>query len=149
MKEFVDRTSLRHAAAVTDLGHEAIRKFVEGSTEKPHPRSIRAFTGLYWRERGLVFVAEAGGSEAPVFWASELRAVFPGGKAQALADVRKVFELAGRFPDELPDTAPGAERWLVRLVDAEYRNEMPYRRPRRRGGRGRPGPKDGGGEEKG
>jgi hypothetical protein len=149
MKELVDRTSLRHAAALTDLGHEAIRKFVEGNTEHPHPRSIKAFTLLYWRERGLVFVSEAGGPEAPVFWASELRGVFPGGRAQALADVRKVFELAERFPEELPGTAGEIRGWMLRVIDAEYRNEMPYRRPRRQGARGRAGPKGGAGKPKG
>lgn len=138
MKEFVDRSSLRHAEAVTGVGHEAIRKFVEGETENPHPRSIKAFTRLYWRERGLVFVAESGGTDAPVFWASELRAIFPGGKPQALAEVRRLFGLAERFPAEAPDTAAAMERWWTRLVEAEYRDELPYRKPRRSGGRGKP-----------
>jgi hypothetical protein len=138
MKDFVEGTSLRHAEAVTGVGHEAIRKFVDGETERPHSRSIRTFTRLYWRERGLIFVAESGGTEAPVFWASELRAIFPGGKAQAIAEVRRLFELAERFPDEIPGTAPAMQLWLSRLIEAEYRNELPYRRPRRQGGRGRP-----------
>ncbi len=132
----MDRTSLRDAEAATGVGHEAIRKFVEGETVNPHPRSIKAFTSLYWRERGLVFVAEAGGTEAPVFWASELRAIYPGGKRQADADVRAIFALAERHPEELPGTAGAMKRWWMRLLDAEYRNEMPYRKPRR--GRGPP-----------
>lgn len=138
MKEYVQRTSLRHAEAATGVGHEAIRKFVEGETERPHGRSIRAFTTLYWWERGLVFVSESGGAEAPVFWASELRAIFPGGKAQAIADTDRLFELAERFPDEVPGTSPGMKLWLSRLIEAEYRNELPYRKPRRQGGRARP-----------
>jgi hypothetical protein len=144
MKDFVAETSLRHAEAVTGVGHEAIRKFVDGETERPHPRSIRAFTRHYWKERGLVFVAESGGTEAPVFWASELRAIFPGGKPQATADVRRLFELAERFPEELPGTTAAMLRWWSRLIEAEYRNELPYRKPRKQGGRGRP---DGGGKQ--
>ncbi|HEX7240022.1 MAG TPA: hypothetical protein VF263_07135 [Longimicrobiaceae bacterium] len=136
MKEFVDRTSLRHAKAVTHIGYEAIRQFVEGETEQPHARTLRAFTVLYWRERGLVFVAEAGGSEPPVFWSSELRAIFPGGKEQALADARKLWELAGRHPDEIPATSPAFRKWVLRLIEAEYRDELPYRKPGRRGGGG-------------
>ncbi|MEW5928361.1 MAG: hypothetical protein AB1941_12915 [Gemmatimonadota bacterium] len=142
MKEYVQRTSLRHAEAATGVGHEAIRKFVEGETERPHGRSIRAFATQYWRERGLVFFAEPGGTEGPVFLASELRAIFPGGKAQALADVRRLFELAERFPDEVPGTSPAMQLWWSRLIEAEYRNELPYRKPRRQGGRARP--RDGG-----
>lgn len=139
MKEFVQGTSLRYAEAVTGVGHEAIRKFVDGETERPHGRSIRAFTTLYWKERGLIFVAETGGTEAPVFWASELRAIFPGGKPQATADVRRLFELAERFPEEVPGTLAAMQRWWSRLIEAEYRNELAYRKPRRQGGRGTPG----------
>ncbi|HEX2091368.1 MAG TPA: hypothetical protein VHG28_03160 [Longimicrobiaceae bacterium] len=143
MKEFVERHTLRDAETITGVTHEAIRKFIEGETERPHPRSLRAFTVLYWRERGLVFLAEAGGSEPPVFWASELRALFPGGREQAVADVRKVFELAERFPDEIPGTAAAMSRWWMRLIEAEYRNELPYPRPHRRGPGGERG--EGGG----
>lgn len=134
MVAYVDRTSLRDAELATGVAYEAVRKFVKGDTEHPNPRSLRAFTRLFWRERGLVFVAE-GGEETPVLWATELRAIFPEGREQALADAARIFELAGLHPDDLPATAPAVQRWLMRLIEAEYRNELPYRKPRRRGGK--------------
>lgn len=136
MADYVDRNSLRDAEQVTGVAYEAIRKFVKRETEHPNPRSLKRFTRLFWRERGLVFVAE-GGEEAPVLWASELRAIFPEGREQALADAARIFGLAARHRDELPASAPAVERWLVRLIEAEYRNELPYRKPRRQGGRGK------------
>ncbi len=136
MADYVERNSLRDAELATGVAYEAVRKFVKRETEHPNPRSVRGFTRLFWRERGLVFVAESG-EEAPVLWASELRAIFPKGREQALADVGTLFELAGRHPDELPASSPDVKRWLTRLIEAEYRNELPYRKPRRRGGRGK------------
>lgn len=135
LNEWLERHTLRDAEEVTGVGHETIRKFAEGDTGNPHPRSRAAYSRLYWREKGLVFVAEETGTEGPLLWATALRTLFPGGKEQAVADMEKVFELAGRHPDELPASAAAQKAWLLQLIEAEYRNAMPYHRPGRRGGR--------------
>lgn len=136
LKEYLERHTLREAEEATGIGHETIRKFVEGETETPHPRSRAAYARLYWREKGLVFVAEETGVEGPLLWATALRTIFRGGKEQARADVEKLFELAGRHPGELPPSAAAMRRWLLELIEAEYRDAMPYRKP---GGRKRKG----------
>lgn len=135
IREFVHRYSLRHAEYATGIGHETIRKFIEGETKVPYPRSRAAYTRLFWRERGLAHLAE---DEVPILWATDLRAIFEGATLEeAKAEVRSIFA-AARERGTLPPSAAKLESWILRLLEAEYGDGLPYRKPRRRPGPGGP-----------
>lgn len=113
LRDFVDSSNLREAEATTGVGHEAIRKFCDGTTRTPHRRSLRAFTTLYWRMRGAVAEAPAD----PDAW--ELRSVLPAGLDAGLAALERII---ARDPatGERSEEAARVYEWAVRRLDFEY-----------------------------
>jgi hypothetical protein len=120
MRELVLESSLRPAAKRVGLGHEALRKFIIGETDRPHERSRRAMGQLYL-ERKRLSVAE--GEAAPS--AGQLKLLLPRGLEKASAEISAVFEVF-RGMSRPPALAADLERWLLRRLQAEYAREVPY-----------------------
>lgn len=97
------------------MGHEAIRKFCDGTTRTPHRRSLRAFTALYHGVRGETAVAEAPAD--PNAW--ELRSVLPAGLEAGLAALERIIARdagTGKRSEE----AARVHDWAVRRLTFEY-----------------------------
>jgi hypothetical protein len=126
MHELVLDTSLREAAGLVGLGHEALRKFVNGTTERPHQRSLRAMGQLY-HERKANRVAES--RSAPT--AGHLKLLFSRGLEESTAEVHELFDAwrEGRPP---PALAASVERWLVLRLGEEYAAEGSWAPPARK-----------------
>ena len=114
MEQLVLATSLRDVAALVGLGHEALRKFVNGTTERPHQRSLRAMGQLY-NERQALQARE----RATTPTAGQLKLLLPRGLEEASTTVREVFDAirgtrkAGAYADDM-------ERFLLRRLEEEY-----------------------------
>jgi hypothetical protein len=117
MQEVVLDTSLREAAGLVGLGHEALRKFVNGTTERPHQRSLRSMGQLYNRRR-------AGLAEAPsaTATAGQLKLLFARELNEAIAQVRDLFP-ALREGREPPINLAELEKWMVRKLREEHAEE--------------------------
>lgn len=129
MAELVLDTSLREAAPLVGLGHEALRKFVNGTTEKPHQRTLRAMARLLLERRARGGVAEAR-TEVPS--APHLKLLFAPGLESSVDEVRAFFDdwREGRAPPPLADKLEG---WLIGKLREEYATEprAPLRKRRR------------------
>ena len=126
MGQLVLDTSLRDVAALVGLGHEALRKFINGTTERPHQRSLRAMGQLY-NERQALQAKER--TTAPT--AGQLKLLLPRGLQDASAAVQEVFDAirgsrkAGAYADDM-------ERFLLRRLEEEYFEEPNWGPPRKR-----------------
>ena len=126
MEELVLDTSLREAAALVGLGHEALRKFINRTTDKPHKRSQRSMANLYL-ERSRLRVAEV--RTTPT--AGHLKLILPRGLEPAGEAVKGMFDAwrEGRKP---PPLAAEIEKWLLAKVREEYAAESNWvPRPKR------------------
>lgn len=134
MAEMVLEHGLRRVGEMIGRGHEQVRKFTRGMIAVPQDRTRKAMAELFLRHN----VQSSRVAEAPVVRLSspELRSILPEGMEAATSTVRKIFELARRHPDELPEHAAVLERHLVKQLKEEYRQPGAYTRPRRRGGTG-------------
>lgn len=128
MHQLVLDTSLRQAAARVGLGHEALRKFISGQTERPHERSRRAMGELYLDSQRSR-VAEQGAIPT----AGQLKLLLPRGLEHAEAEIRAVFQALeqGQKP---PAATAELERWLLRRLREEYAAEPRWGTRRRRKG---------------
>lgn len=97
------------------MGHEAIRKFCDGTTRTPHNRSLRAFTTLYQSVRGEGTVAEAPAD--PGAW--ELRSVLPGGLEAALAALERIIPVDPQT-GERTEEATRVHEWAVWRLNFEH-----------------------------
>lgn len=126
MGQLVLDTSLRDVAALVGLGHEALRKFVNGTTERPHQRSLRAM-GLLYNERQTLQARE----RATVPTAGQLKLLLPRGLQDASTAVREVFDAirgtrkAGAYADDM-------ESFLLRRLEEEYAVENDWSATRKR-----------------
>lgn len=130
MQEVVLDTSLREAAALVGLGHEAMRKFVNGTTERPHQRTLRAMGNLYVERRARGGVAEV---RTPTPSAPHLKLLFAPGLESSIGEVQALFD-AWRDGNAPPALAAELERWLVSKLREEYAAEptAPIRKRSRR-----------------
>lgn len=126
MHQLVLDTSLREVAARVSLGHEALRKFVNGITERPHQRSLRSMGGLF-HERQALRAREQG----TVPTAGQLKLLLPRGEEEAAAQIRAVFETI-RGTRKAPALADDLEKWLLRRLREEYAVEPHWGPPRKR-----------------
>ena len=126
MAELAHATNLRDAGALVGLGHEALRKFVLGRTQRPHDRSVKAMAQLYL-ERQKVVAAE----RESVPTAGQLKLVLPRGLDAALEAVEQAFAPL-RGTRAYSGTAEALEQWLVRRLREEYSVEPGWgSRPKR------------------
>lgn len=126
MGQLVLDTSLREVAARVGLGHEAMRKFVNGTTERPHQRSLRAMGQLY-HERQALQARE----RATVPTAGQLKLLLPRGEEEAATAVRTVFD-AIRGTRKASQVADDLEQWVLRRLREEYAAESNWGPPRKR-----------------
>ncbi|HYR09656.1 MAG TPA: hypothetical protein VEQ60_17915 [Longimicrobium sp.] len=125
MDQLVLDTSLRDVAALVGLGHEALRKFINGTTERPHARSLRAMGQLY-NER------QAQAKErAAVPTAGQLRLLLPRGLEDASAAVREAFD-AIRGTRKGGAYADNMERFLLLRLEEEYAVDTSWAPTRKR-----------------
>jgi hypothetical protein len=118
-------TSLREAAALVGLWHEALRKFVNGTTERPHQRSLRAMGHLYLeRRRGGV------GEVRGVAPAGPLKLLFSRGLDESVAEAKGLFD-GWRDGHAPPPLADELERWVVSKLREEYAAEPDWTRRKR------------------
>lgn len=126
MHQLVLDTSLRDAAGRVGLGHEALRKFVNGITERPHQRSLRAMGALF-NERQAVRARE----RTTIPTAGQLKLLLPRGLDEASAEVRGVFD-GIRGTRKATALAGELEAWLLRRLREEYAAEPSWGPPRKR-----------------
>jgi hypothetical protein len=123
MDQLVLDMSLRDVAALVGLGHEALRKFINGTTESPHKRSLRAMGQLYNEYQAK--------EQATVPTAGQLKLLLPRGLEDASTAVREVFDAirgtrkAGAYADDM-------ERFLLRRLEEEYFEEPNWAPARKR-----------------
>lgn len=124
LRDWVDERNLRDAEKETGIGHEGIRKFIDGSTQRLHNRTRKAYTALMVREQAraaaLAEQLAEGLVEQGDSLPAELRMVLPPGLEAGLAALEKIFELAARHPEELPACADEVRAWNERQVRLEY-----------------------------
>jgi hypothetical protein len=126
MDQLVLATSLRDAAALVGLGHEALRKFINGTTARPHQRSLRAMAQLY-NERQALQAREGTTTPTP----GQLKLLLPRGLQDASAAVAEVFD-AIRGTRKAGAYAENMERYLLRVLEAEYAAEPNWAPTRKR-----------------
>ena len=64
----------------------------------------------------------------------QLKTMLPPDRDRAQEVVDRLFELAARHPDELPDEAARLKEWISKLLNAEFDAEARQPPPRRRKG---------------
>jgi hypothetical protein len=126
MAELTHSMNLRDAGALVGLGHEALRKFIRGTTKRPHDRTVKAMALLYL-ERQKVVAAERDAHPT----AGQLRLVLPRGLEPALETVSGLFDTL-RDARRYNATAEALEQWLERRLREEYSAEPGWgSRPKR------------------
>jgi hypothetical protein len=118
MHALVLDTSLRDAAAQVGLGHEALRKFVNGTTERPHQRSLRSMGQLYGKRAGAGVDETFRATES----AGQLKLLFARELDEAIAQARDLFA-ALREGREPPVNVAELEKWMVRKLREEHDGE--------------------------
>jgi hypothetical protein len=126
MHQLVLDSSLRDAAARVGLGHEALRKFINGITERPHQRSLRSMGALYNEQQAL-----RARERATIPTAGQLKLLLPRGLEAASAEVRGVFD-AIRGTRKAGALAGELEAWLLRRLREEYAVEPSWGPARKR-----------------
>ena len=108
----------RGAQAATGLSKEALRKFVEGESS-PHRSTRQTLGELFLRTHpgGSMWKTSKDGA-----WQLRVQLIelLSAGEEAARAEVAKIFELAGRFPDEVPASAGQVHEWMDLQVQGEY-----------------------------
>lgn len=137
LRDFVAEQARLHTyrpvAAEYGLAAETVRKFAEGITKRPHRRQLELYGTKFLELHPSGYVREKrvdGSSQA----LPQLKMTLPPGRENAQEVLDRLFELAARHPDELPEQAAEVRRWLQKLLDAEYDAEARYdaKRGRRR-----------------
>jgi hypothetical protein len=123
MAEVADATNLRDAGARVGLGHEALRKFIIGETERPHTRTLKAMAELYLEHQKL-----AAAERESIPTAGQLKLVLPRGLEAGIQAVEEVFATR---PSSGP--AKALEQWLVRRLREEYSVEPGWGARKKRG----------------
>ena len=139
LRGFVREQALLHSyrglAERCGMGHETLRKFISGVTAQPHPRQRERYAALFLHlhPAGYVEAERTGGEpeDGRPRVLPQLKRLLPPGRAEAEAVLDRIFALAGRHPDELPEQAEAVRGWMQALLDAEFRAESQYARGRR------------------
>jgi hypothetical protein len=138
LRGFVREQALLHTyrglAERWGMGHETLRKFISGVTVQPHPRQRERYGALFLHLHPAGYVAENGTDHPdddrprPL---PRLKRLLPPDRDEAAEALDRIFALAGRHPDELPEQADAVREWMRTLLDAEFRAEAQYARGRR------------------
>ncbi|HEX6371959.1 MAG TPA: hypothetical protein VF006_23750 [Longimicrobium sp.] len=113
-------------------GHETLRKFVTGRTVHPHPRQRELMGAEFLQVHPSGYVRETtvdGKARA----LGPLKLLLSPDRDEAAEALDRIFALAGRHPDELPEQAAAVHAWMRRVLDAEFDADTRYppgQRPR-------------------
>lgn len=123
----------RALASRWGMGHETVRKFMLGHTEQPHPRQRETYGAAYLElhPAGYVDQTRPGDAARPL---PQLKRMLPPERAQAMEVLDRLFSLARRHPDEVPEQADAVHAWLRSVLAAEFDAETRYPRGRRPAG---------------
>lgn len=121
---------LRPLSELWGVGHETLRKFVTGRTAQPHPRQRELYGAkfLELHPSGYVREERVDGKARAL---QPLKMVLPPDRERAGEVLERIFELAARHRDELPDQADAVHAWMRTLLNAEYEAEARYPRPKK------------------
>lgn len=113
-------------------GHETLRKFVTGLTTQPHPRQRELMGAEFLRVHpgGYVRGDTVDGRPRAL---GPLKMLLPPEREQAEEVLDRIFALAERHPDELPEQAAAVRAWMRRVLEAEFDADVRYpagQRPR-------------------
>ena len=112
------RLTYRGAAGVTGVSKEGLRKLVEGEG-RPNLSTRQALGELFLKlhPSGVMATKQTDGE-----WQlrEQLIELLPAGEKEARAELAKIFELAKRFPDEVPPCADPVHEWMDLQVRGEY-----------------------------
>ena len=129
-RQMADQYTYRGVASRWGLGHETLRKFITGTTGQPHPRQ-REMYGAFFLELhpgGYVEETRTDDRARPL---PQLKRLLPPRREEAAEVLARIFDLAARHPDELPEQADAVRAWLQRLLAAEFDAELRYTAGRR------------------
>jgi hypothetical protein len=110
----------RGASEAIGVSRAGLQKLVEG-----HARPNRSTR----KRLGTLYLACTGseGMKKDIFregtYQPRLIECLPGDEARGRREVRKIFELARRFPDETPGCLPDVEEWLDAQIAGEWDTE--------------------------
>jgi hypothetical protein len=130
VREMAELYHYRGLASRWGMGHETLRKFITGNTVQPHPRQREKY-GAFFLELhpgGYVEETRTDGRARPL---PQLKRLLPPERGEAAEVLDRIFELAGRHPQELPEQADAVRSWLRTLLAAEFDAELRYTRGRR------------------
>ncbi len=118
---------VRRVAVCWNVGYETFRKFVTGTTERPHPRQRELYGARFLEHHPAGYVATApGAGSGPL---RPLKMLLPPDRDAASEVLERIFRLASGQPEAPPQTA-AVGAWMRRLLEAEYDAEpRPLSRP--------------------
>lgn len=130
VREMAALYSYRGVASRWGMGHETVRKFITRTTEQPHPRQREKYAAFFLELHpgGYVEATRTDDRARPL---PQLKRLLPPERGEAARALDRIFELAGRHPDELPEQADAVRGWLQRLLAAEFDAELRYTAGRR------------------
>lgn len=134
--EMCAQHTYRGVAAITGLSKEAIRRFVEGETY-PNNRTRQALGEIYFKLHPSGVMETMKPIDGDWQLRKQLIELLVPGEEAARAELAKIFELAKRFPDEVPPTIDNVHEWMDLQVQGEYwahrwLDSFGFRRKRRR-----------------
>ncbi|HEV3050975.1 MAG TPA: hypothetical protein VGX50_11725 [Longimicrobium sp.] len=130
VREMAELYSYRGLATRLGMGHETVRKFITRRTELPHPRQREAYAAFFLELHPGGYV-EATRTEDRARPLPQLKRLLPPERGEAAAVLDRIFDLAARHPDELPEQADAVRAWMQRLLAAEFDAELRYTAGRR------------------
>lgn len=134
LRDFVGEQARLHSyrvlAALWGVGHETLRKFAMGRTAQPHPRQREVYGArfLELHPSGYVREKRVDGRAGAL---QQLKMLLPPDREEAAEVLDRIFALAARHPDELPDQTNAVRAWMRKLLAAEFDAETRYPRLRR------------------
>jgi hypothetical protein len=112
------KLTFRGAAGATGVSKEGLRKFVERET-RPNLATRQALGELFLKlhPSGAMATKQTDGE-----WQlrEQLIELLPAGEKEARAELARLFELAKRFPDEVPPCVDRVHEWMDLQVRGEY-----------------------------
>ena len=115
---------LREVARMVDLAPETVRKFINRKGV-PNLATRRQFAELYLEMNAEEVVAEQNEGKS---WKARRRLIelLATGEGPAREELARIFELAKRFPDEVPASIDQLHEWMDLQVRGEYWAEDYY-----------------------
>ncbi|HEU4884381.1 MAG TPA: hypothetical protein VFT45_19145 [Longimicrobium sp.] len=104
---------------------ETLRKFVTGLTAQPHPRQRERMGEEFLALHPSGYVRETTVDGRPRALAP-LKMLLPPDREEAEEVLDRIFALAERHPDELPEQAAAVRAWMRRVLNAEFDADTRY-----------------------